>query len=136
MRGRGCRDFIDGRCHKLHVETYDGEDYLYRNVCHRYGRGRCTNQDFCSRLHTIGQQNSQQKLLELTTTCGINQTHPRQIEPLAEAVVSAIKSTPEDEHTRYTEAVIFTFKNSFTLQHPKIRAYLDIVCKDIQDSLH
>jgi hypothetical protein len=136
MQGRGCKYFIQGRCRKLHVENLDGKDYLNLNMCHRYSRGRCGQQEFCSRLHATDGRDAKQKFLKFAETSGITQTPQRHIEPLAGAIMSAIRSTPEDEHTRFAKSVLDVFENSFALQHPRIRTYLDIVCKDIRDSLH
>jgi hypothetical protein len=136
MGGKGCKYFFKGQCRKLHVDTLDGVDYLQPNFCHRYARGSCGDQFFCKHLHATDYADGTQKILEFAEKSGITLKPQQHITPLAQAVMSATESTPENQRPLFTENVLHVLESSSALQHPKIRDYLDIVCREIRDSTH
>jgi len=136
MRGKGCKYFFKGQCRHQHVDSLGGTDFLERNICHRYGRGKCNEQLFCQYLHAKDLPQARKMFPAIIKQLGMPQKPTELMTPLARAVLAAAETESEHNRSHFIECVLDVFERHSALQHPKIRECLNIVCKEIRDGTH
>jgi len=139
MTGRGCKNLWAFRCAFAHPIKKDGEDYLSRNVCRNFMRGKCADQQYCKRIHARSIPHAKQVLFDIlnhnvpqVSRAAAQQTP--HIATFSDVLVSAIRSVPTHEQELFLHNVCHTLQDSFCFQHPIVRGYIDDVIVQVTNA--
>jgi len=141
MTGRGCKNLLMRNCFDEHPDYKDGVDYVERNMCRKHVWGRCRDPSVCCRIHATSASDARAIFADIVTITAsatnhaVTETLPA-VTPFAQAILTAVLASPSHERDLFVQNVCGLLRDSFLLQHPAIRAHIDVVISDVLQCMH
>jgi hypothetical protein len=136
MKGRGCKKLLTRNCSDEHPDYKDGVDYVERNMCRKHVWGRCRDPSGCCKIHATSASDARAVFAGIVTTTASTTNHAVTetvpvVTPFAQAILTAVLASPSHERDLFVQNVCGLLRDSFLLQHPAIRAHIDVVISNV-----